>query len=131
MSANAKQVGGDHYHCEYQHWDFVELNGIGYLEGCATKYVTRWRKKGGCRDLEKALHYVEKLMELYNSGVRNNRGLAPHHDIKRFAVSNGLTSGEHSTIIALTRWHTVRDLENAHQLIRILLEECDAINKGE
>lgn len=62
--ANQRQHGGDHYrHREYQHWDFVCDTGLHYLLGCATKYVSRWRKKNGREDLEKALHYVEKAAE--------------------------------------------------------------------
>ena len=38
MTANDRQIGGDHYQAELQHWDFIELNGLGYLEACATKY---------------------------------------------------------------------------------------------
>jgi hypothetical protein len=67
---NDHQVGGTHYrdtsgvcpHCggEVQHWDMY--GAMPYLEGCITKYVTRWRSKGGLQDLEKAQHYLEKLI---------------------------------------------------------------------
>src|ERR1700693_4622864 len=63
MSANNYQVGGGHYKAEYQHWDLVLKTGMGYLEGQATKYVARWRRKGGVEDLRKALHFVDKLIE--------------------------------------------------------------------
>jgi hypothetical protein len=29
-----------------------------------TKYVMRWKLKGGMEDLEKAAHFLEKYMEL-------------------------------------------------------------------
>lgn len=62
MNANDRQVGGDHYKTGgAQHWDMF---GPEYLIGCATKYVARWRKKNGVQDLEKALHYSEKLLEI-------------------------------------------------------------------
>lgn len=64
MAANDRQVGGDHYKAPIQHWDYVISNDLGYLEGQITKYVTRWRKKGGLEDLEKARHYLEKLIEV-------------------------------------------------------------------
>lgn len=65
MSANDTQVAGTHYRDkEIQPWDYIALNGIGYLEGCAIKYLTRWKEKGGVQDLHKARHYVEKLIEL-------------------------------------------------------------------
>jgi hypothetical protein len=58
-----KQVGGDHYISEYQHWDFAIKVHMHYLSGCATKYLCRHKKKNGVEDLRKAKHYVEKLLE--------------------------------------------------------------------
>lgn len=67
MSANDRQVGGDHYRKVpgEQHWDRVyRLFGPGYFVGCATKYVERYKLKEGKKDLEKAIHFIEKLIEL-------------------------------------------------------------------
>jgi hypothetical protein len=65
MSANEIQIGGDHYKTQaIQPWDFIALNNLGYLEGCVVKYVSRHSKKGGIEDLNKAKHYLEKLIEL-------------------------------------------------------------------
>jgi hypothetical protein len=67
VSANARQVGGDHYRTQgssFQHWDMVVLFELGYFEGQATKYLFRWRNKNGIQDLEKAKHYIEKLIEV-------------------------------------------------------------------
>lgn len=72
MSANETQVGGTHYKSEYQHWDWVTELGMPYILGCATKYLTRWKKKNGIQDLEKAIHYVEKAMEL-NMVIEGNK----------------------------------------------------------
>lgn len=70
MSANDKQVGGDHYKGKaVQPWDYIVGNGIGYLEGNVIKYVSRWRDKGGVADLEKARHYLDKLIELQQAGT--------------------------------------------------------------
>jgi hypothetical protein len=64
--ANSKQVGGSHYKVDgEEHWDRVyRLFGPGYLVGCITKYVERYSKKNGKEDLQKAIHYLEKLIEL-------------------------------------------------------------------
>lgn len=65
ISANDRQVGGTHYKKgSIQHWDLVHALGLHYLQGCATKYVTRWKEKNGAQDLEKALHYIDKIIEL-------------------------------------------------------------------
>lgn len=66
MSANDKQVGGNHYNKDgEQHWDRQwRLYGRGYFVGCITKYVERYHLKNGVQDLEKAKHFLEKLIEL-------------------------------------------------------------------
>jgi hypothetical protein len=62
--ANSYQLGGDHYRKRpIQHWDFVLANGIPYMEAQVMKYLFRWRDKGGLLDLEKARHYLDKLIE--------------------------------------------------------------------
>jgi hypothetical protein len=63
MSANDKQIGGNHYSSEIQAWDYIIANNLGYLDGTAIKYLTRWKKKGGIEDLRKAIHFIEKLIE--------------------------------------------------------------------
>jgi len=70
MGANEKQIGGDHYKkTKIQPWDYVLANGIGFLEGNAIKYLTRWKDKGGVADLEKARHYIDKLIETERAHV--------------------------------------------------------------
>lgn len=64
MAANDKQVDGSHYKAPIECWDYILANNIGYLEGTAIKYLTRWRKKGGLNDIKKAIHFLEKLVEV-------------------------------------------------------------------
>jgi hypothetical protein len=73
MSANDMQVGGDHYkkNGDYQHWDWCPDNRIGYLESSFTKYLIRWRDKGGMQDLDKCRHYLLKLIEKVEQGYVN------------------------------------------------------------
>jgi hypothetical protein len=72
VGANAEQYGGTHYKTlTIQPWDYILANGIGYCEGCAIKYLTRWKDKGGIEDLKKAQHYIQKLIEKEES--RENR----------------------------------------------------------
>jgi hypothetical protein len=59
------QVGGEHYKdVAIQPVEFIHANGIGYMEGNVIKYVTRWRKKNGIADLQKARHYIDLLIEM-------------------------------------------------------------------
>lgn len=67
MSANQIQVGGEHYmNKKIQPWDFIAANDLGYLEGCVVKYVSRHKEKNGVEDLEKARHYLQKLIEIHS-----------------------------------------------------------------
>lgn len=60
-----QQVGGDHYRkLQIQPVEFIHANGIGFCEGNVIKYVSRWREKGGIKDLEKARHYIDLLIEM-------------------------------------------------------------------
>ncbi len=59
------QVGGDHYkELQIQPVEYIHANGIGFCEGCAIKYLTRWRSKGGIEDLHKAKHFIDMLIQL-------------------------------------------------------------------
>ena len=65
FNALEKQVAGNHYKdLPIQPVEYIHANAMGYLEGNVVKYVSRWRKKNGIADLEKAKHYIELLIEL-------------------------------------------------------------------
>lgn len=68
-NANDRQVAGLHYRTEIQHWDYVVANDLNYFEGQATKYITRCRRKNGKQDIEKAIHFLEKYLEVYDQMV--------------------------------------------------------------
>lgn len=64
-SALDKQISGNHYKdCGIQPIEYIHANGLDYFEGNAVKYITRHRKKNGKADIEKAIHYLELLLEL-------------------------------------------------------------------
>ena len=59
-----KQVGGDHYNTfKIQPAEFINENRLGFAEGNAIKYICRHPKKGKRKDLEKAIHYIEMIIE--------------------------------------------------------------------
>lgn len=59
------QIGGGHYKgCAIQPVEYIHANSIGYLEGNVIKYVTRHGSKNGKQDLEKAIHYLQLLVEM-------------------------------------------------------------------
>lgn len=68
-SALAKQEGGGHYKdLKIQPIEYIHANNIPFAEGCAIKYLTRWRAKGGIEDLKKARHFIDLLIELESRG---------------------------------------------------------------
>ena len=71
MTALSKQVAGNHYKdLPIQPVEYIYANAIGYFEGNVIKYISRWRKKNGIADLEKAKHYIELLIELEERNAR-------------------------------------------------------------
>lgn len=60
-----RQEGGRHYkNLKIQPVEYIHANGIGFCEGSAIKYLTRWRAKGGVEDLKKARHFIDLLIEM-------------------------------------------------------------------
>jgi hypothetical protein len=73
MSANDKQISGNHYHKLglYQPWDVLKAwltpeEYRGWMKGNAIVYLARERDKGGNTDIAKAGHHLEKLLEVLN-----------------------------------------------------------------
>ena len=64
MSAYDKQVGGSHYKkMKIQPSKFVIENELLFPEGNVIKYICRHRYKNGKEDLEKAIHFIEMIIE--------------------------------------------------------------------
>lgn len=89
--ANGRQVGGDHYKVGgEEHWDRVARLGLDYFQACITKYVERWRKKGGIQDLLKAKHFLEKYIELEQS---KGKEAGVTHGPQLLRMNEGKTEG--------------------------------------
>lgn len=126
--ANERQVGGTHYQCGMQHWDIVSDHGVPYLLGCATKYLMRWRQKNGVEDLRKAEHFVEKCIDVEETGTslvpplskgwpRPSRWL-----VEAFCETNELGALEAQACRLLLGAETIHDLEAARRTISGLIE---------
>ena len=131
---NKQQVGGSHYQNlqNFHHWDIVLKLRVPYLEACSTKYVTRWRKKDGMRDLQKALGYLNKLEE-YSS---DNPHTLPKRiqqelpyiraQVAEMARANGLNDIERAYIERLCVWTELEELAAARELLFLLMDEAEA-----
>jgi hypothetical protein len=64
--ANDVQHGGNHYKQfkGFEPWDVITAWDLGYLEGTALKYIARWKHKNGVEDLKKAVHFLQKKIEV-------------------------------------------------------------------
>jgi len=139
MKSNNRQVGGSHYRNKIQHWDWVFSNGLDYFQGQITKYIARWRHKNGIQDLEKALHFLEKYIELQKEEIDmadvtiNVTGISANTSVqnsgqKRFQVRS--IEGELASFdsekeaMEYVKWARTRDPHIAFQVV-------DASESGE
>ena len=60
----SSQVDGNHYtSMKIQPAEFINENNLEFAEGNAIKYICRHQKKGKKKDIEKAIHYLEMILE--------------------------------------------------------------------
>lgn len=125
--ANARQVGGDHYNRRpIQHWDFVAGHDYGYLAGQVTKYLFRWRDKNGVQDVQKADHFLQKLIEVELQHVEEGF-VAP--SIHEFLSANGIPPDEAYIMAMIHAFQENRNpefLELAKERLRALLAKAGA-----
>lgn len=64
MKTQSKAVNPPNYtNCAIQPIDYIWANNLNFLEGNIVKYVTRHKAKNGKEDLEKALFYLQMLID--------------------------------------------------------------------
>lgn len=75
QKANDYQIDGSHYkNLKYETWDVITAWELGYLDGSAVKYISRWKNKGGVNDIKKAIHFLQKLVEVEENKQAELRG---------------------------------------------------------
>ena len=79
-----KQIAGSHYkHFKIQPSKFVVENELLFPAGCAIKYICRHRLKGKKQDLEKAIHFIEMIIERDYSEDITTQPLPPGFTLKK------------------------------------------------
>jgi len=59
------QVGGTHYtKKKIQPVEYIHANEMDYMDGAIVKYISRWRDKGGIKDLRKIKQFVDLIIKL-------------------------------------------------------------------
>lgn len=68
--SNRRQVGGDHYkkYQAIQPWDLWWIFKLNPFQAAIVKHIIRYKDKDGVKDLEKVIHYAQKLIELHKAG---------------------------------------------------------------
>lgn len=130
--ANTRQVGGTHYQSPYQHWDLVVKIGLDYLGAQVIKYLTRYRKKNGLQDVEKAGHFLDKLIECSHT-VIIHRPAYPidfiRIEVQRFILWNNLEERVRPIVHIICTWQNADQLALAktllNELIKALQEEIE------
>lgn len=126
---NAIQVGGSHYRTSsgVQHWDVMDEYRVGYLEAAATKYLLRWRKKDGVKDLQKAEHFLRKLyacrgeMPFVDQIAR--MPVVPSAVIDQLCADNMTPPGETRLIQLILNWNTTATIELVRRGVQGLIDD--------
>lgn len=120
--ANEIQHGGTHYKKQKtQHWDFVVDNGMGYLEGCATKYLSRHHNKNGLEDVLKAQHYVTKILEKHVDQDYQNGFHGAPQVVEEFVLGSDMDGLTSDAFMAVVYWNNRDHLKAALAVIDALI----------
>jgi len=116
--ANDNQVGGNHYQSTFQHWDLVVVCGLGYFEGQVTKYVSRWKSKGGVQDLRKAAHFAHKMMEVIGECPSVKISVAERKQkAEDFCKVNKISGFEAMIIKIFCAWNSKYDIGIGYEVL--------------
>lgn len=111
MSANDIQHGGNHYKQfkGSEPWDIITAWDLGYLDGTAVKYIARWRHKNGIEDIRKAIHFLQKLIEV-ELACPSTGAVELRSDLSGVAYKNsvgGVVGGfRYAPDVASQDWHS-------------------------
>lgn len=124
---NEVQVGGDHYKgVAFQPWDWARSHsgdvGLGYYEVSAISYIARFRKKGGIQDLEKVLHYVDKMLYCFKLGQYGNKSSPSLLRIREFNKQNVCDRFQSEAITLLCLWRNEAELLEVKKIVEELIQ---------
>jgi hypothetical protein len=92
--ANKTQIGGTHYKKGgEEHWDRAYRLRYDCFQYIITKWVERWRDKGGIEDLEKAHHALTKYLEVVRADATREARAGFNSDPMRGPLTEGSGPG--------------------------------------
>lgn len=81
------QVGGKHYKTmEIQPAEFCQKNKLPFCESSVVKYLSRHSEKGGAEDINKAIHFLQLLLEWDYPNNPFDSGLLSDLDLYQIAA---------------------------------------------
>lgn len=134
MSSLDGQVDGNHYKSlKIQPMEYAHANNLDWYQGEIVKYITRFRDKGGKKDLEKIIHLVQVLIELEFPNTTLIGQLPPHTPI---AVSvedlrNGRVPSRSSYDASSRTEPPLRNPGNQAQSLSACVERADPYFRSE
>ncbi len=125
MSALDNQIGGSHYKSGYQPVELFARLSLNAFQANIIKYLSRFKRKNGREDLEKAMHYTQLMGELQPLSII---GAYPFDfwwsELESFIKANGI---EDDTTIQAMIAVVKSDCKEAERYIKILI----LLNYGE
>ena len=124
---NKTQVGGSHYRTrtDMQHWDLMAAHGVGYLEGQASRYVFRWRKKNGIEDLQKARHFLLKIIEVHLRQKVKESPRVPLENTVLFVQANKMHPVDGAIFAMILTWQNLQDVQRCIEQVDKLLAAAE------
>lgn len=122
-SALSTQVGGDHYKSMLiQPVEFALVNRFNTAQANIVKYVCRYQKKGGAADLEKAHHYCDIWLQVFDAHLLPWEATAPLViGVDTFVKANALPPAVARIVELVCIQPIPPQIENAKALIREFL----------
>lgn len=105
MSAETKQVGGDHYKVlGIQPMKFAMVNDWDCDAFQILRYVSRHMNKDGKKDIEKAIHCVDLRAEQIGPNNRSNTPILDRITMGEYVASNKFEGDTMLALLYLEEW---------------------------
>lgn len=120
------QVGGDHYKGAIQPFQLSMANGHDACTHAIQKYLTRFQKKAGLVDLQKAHHIVGIRVETMMAYGVHHPPETPLIGIGDYVRSNKCSGHAAAAILTMESWFRTVDTDHHRQAdtVRKLIREC-------
>lgn len=122
---NDRQVGGQHYKgADFQPWDWP-LYGVDAWSYSIVKYATRFKEKNGRQDLEKAVHFCDKLFWAITQHSFGQHNIVRIRHADEYLEQNKCDKYQRRVVLAALFWKSSDDVEHLRECLSHLIEDHD------